>query len=324
MQNTPRNATLRQLQIFEAVARHGSFTRAAEALHLTQPSVSIQVKSLAEALGRPLFEQAGRRIHLTDVGRLLYDTCTELSALWSRFEAAVDDVGALRRGHLRVSVVTTAKYFLPKALGQFCRLHPGIEVELDVQNRDGILGRLRDNLDDFHIMSAPPTDWAIETEPLMGNPLVLIAPGDFRPPRGRFSLADLAGERFLLRETGSGTRMAVDEYLARHRIKLANRMTLGSNEAIKQAVAGGMGLAVLSRHALTEADLREVRLLPARDFPLAGVWHIVHWRDKHLSAAAQAFLDFLRDHAGVPSGANQSRNSRSKSAVSQCAKVFGR
>ena len=324
MQNTPRNATLRQLQIFEAVARHGSFTRAAEALHLTQPSVSIQVRSLAEALGRPLFEQAGRRIHLTDVGRLLYDTCTELSALWSRFEAAVDDVGALRRGHLRVSVVTTAKYFLPKALGQFCRLHPGIEVELDVQNRDGILGRLRDNLDDFHIMSAPPTDWAIETEPLMGNPLVLIAPGDFRPPRGRFSLADLAGERFLLRETGSGTRMAVDEYLARHRIKLANRMTLGSNEAIKQAVAGGMGLAVLSRHALTEADLHEVRLLPARDFPLAGVWHIVHWRDKHLSAAAQAFLDFLRDHAGVPSGANQSRNSRSKSAVSQCAKVFGR
>ncbi|MFM9981484.1 MAG: LysR substrate-binding domain-containing protein, partial [Burkholderiales bacterium] len=156
------------------------------------------------------------------------------------------------------------------------------------------------------------------------NPLVLIAPGDFRPPRGRFSLADLAGERFLLRETGSGTRMAVDEYLARHRIKLANRMTLGSNEAIKQAVAGGMGLAVLSRHALTEADLHEVRLLPARDFPLAGVWHIVHWRDKHLSAAAQAFLDFLRDHAGVPAGANQSRNSRSKSAVSQCAKVFGR
>lgn len=324
MQNTPRNATLRQLQIFEAVARHGSFTRAAEALHLTQPSVSIQVRSLAEALGRPLFEQAGRRIHLTDVGRLLYDTCTELSALWSRFEAAVDDVGALRRGHLRVSVVTTAKYFLPKALGQFCRLHPGIEVELDVQNRDGILGRLRDNLDDFHIMSAPPTDWAIETEPLMGNPLVLIAPGDFRPPRGRFSLADLAGERFLLRETGSGTRMAVDEYLARHRIKLANRMTLGSNEAIKQAVAGGMGLAVLSRHALTEADLREVQLLPARDFPLAGVWHIVHWRDKHLSAAAQAFLDFLRDHAGVPSGANQSRNSRSKSAVSRSAKIFGR
>ena len=150
-----RNATLRQLQIFESVARHGSFTRAAEALHLTQPSVSIQVKSLAETVGRPLFEQAGRRVHLTDVGRLLYDTCTEFSALWSRFESAVDDVGALRRGHLRVSVVTTAKYFLPKALGQFCRLHPGIEVELDVQNRDGILGRLRDNLDDFHIMSAP-------------------------------------------------------------------------------------------------------------------------------------------------------------------------
>ncbi len=295
-----RNATLRQLQIFEAVARHASFTRAAEVLHLTQPSVSIQVKSLAESVGRPLFEQSGRRVRLTDVGRLLYDTCTEFSALWSRFEAAVDDVGALRRGHLRVSVVTTAKYFLPKALGQFCRLHPGIEVELDVQNRDGILGRLRDNLDDFHVMSAPPRDWPIEAEPLMENPLVLIAPADFAPPRGRYSLADLAGERFLLRETGSGTRMALEEYLARKRIRLANRMTLGSNEAIKQAVAGGMGLAVLSRHALTESDLREVRVLKAQDFPLGGVWHIVHWRDKHLPAAAQAFLGFLRTHAVRP------------------------
>lgn len=300
MRNLPRNATLRQLQIFEAVARHASFTRAAEALHLTQPSVSIQVRSLADAVGRPLFEQSGRRVQLTEVGRLLYDTCTEFSALWSRFEAAVDDADALRRGRLRVSVVTTAKYFLPKALGQFCRLHPGIDVELDVQNREGILARLRDRLDDFHVMSVPPLDWAIEAEPLLENPLVLIAPGDFAPPRGRFSVADLAAHRFLLRETGSGTRMAVDDYLSRHRIKLPNRMTLGSNEAIKQAVAGGMGLAVLSRHALTESDLSEVQVLKARDFPIAGLWHIVHWRDRHLSAAAQAFRGFLRSHAPQP------------------------
>jgi len=288
-----RHLTLRQLEIFEVVARLSSFTRAAEVLHLTQPSVSMQVKSLAQAVGHPLFEQAGRQIHLTSQGRALFETCSELSALWSRFEARVDDVAKLRRGHLRISVVTTAKYFLPKALGLFCRQYPGIEVELDVQNRDGILARLRDNLDDFHIMSMPPRDWAIEIEPFLDNPLVLIAPADFKTPRGPFSLNDLGAERFLQREEGSGTRMVVDEYLVQKRIRLPRRMTLGSNEAIKQSVAGGMGLAVLSRHAITTADLAELRLLKARDFPLQGVWHIVHWQGKRLSATAEAFHDFL-------------------------------
>lgn len=294
-----RNVTLRQLEIFEAVASHASFTKAAEVLHLTQPSVSIQVKSLAESIGHALFERVGRRIRLTGVGRELYDACRELSALWSNFESRIDDLGALKRGHLRVSVVTTAKYFLPKALGLFCRRYPAIEVELDVQNRDGVLARLRDNLDDLHIMSMPPGDLDIDAEPFLDNPLVLIAPPDFVPPRGAYGLGELAGQRFLLRETGSGTRMAIDEYIARKGIKLATRMTLGSNEAIKQAVAGGLGLAILSRHTLSASDLGEVRLLAPRDFPLHGVWHIVHWRDKRLSAAALAFRAFLREHAAL-------------------------
>lgn len=298
-----RQLTLRQLEIFEVVARLGSFTRASEVLHLTQPSVSMQVKSLAQAIGQPLFEQTGRQVHLTAPGRALYETCRELDALWSRFEAQVDDIGGLRSGHLRVSVVTTAKYFLPRALGLFCRQYPGIEVELEVQNRDGILARLRDKLDDFHVMSMPPPGWAIDAEPFLDNPLVLIAPPDFKPPRGPISLSDLAEQRFLLRETGSGTRMAFDEYVTRQRLPLTRRMTLGSNEAIKQAVAGGLGLAVLSRHALTRADLAEVKLLKVRDFPLHGVWHIVHWHGKPLSAAAAAFRDFLREFAKAESSA---------------------
>ncbi len=295
--------TLRQLQIFEAVARLGSVTRAAQLLHLTQPAVSIQLKALTEAVGRPLTEPVGRGLRLTQAGRDLHETCRELAAAWSRFEARLDDEAALRRGLLRVSVVTTAKYFLPRALGQFVQLHPGIEVELEILNRDGVLARLRDRLDDLHIMSAPPADWAVEARPFLDNPLVVIAPRAYQAPRQRLELRHLAGERFLLREPGSGTRMAVDEQLARERVGFARRMVVGSNEAIKQAVAGGLGLAIVSRHALSEADLPELRILPVRGFPIRRAWHVVHWSEGALSAPAHAFREFLAEFAAAHRGA---------------------
>ena len=294
--------TLRQLEVFEAVARLGSVTRAAEALHLTQPAVSIQMKSLAEAVGHAVTTPAGRGLRLTQAGRDLYETCRELSAVWSRFESRLDDEAALRRGTLRVSVVTTAKYFLPKALGQFVQLHPGIEVELEIQNREAVLARLRDRLDDLHIMSAPPLEWAIDAHPFLDNPLVVVAPRAFRPPRDPLGLADLSGERFLLREPGSGTRMALDEFLARQRVSLGHRMVVGSNEAIKQAVAGGLGLAILSRHAVSDADLPELKILEVRGFPILRSWHIVHWHDMRLSAPAEAFRDYLGEFAAAHRG----------------------
>jgi DNA-binding transcriptional LysR family regulator len=294
--------TLRQLEIFEAVARAESVSRAAETLHLTQPAVSLQLKTLAEAVGHRLTEPVGRRIRLTQAGRDLADACRELAAVWSRFEARLDDVAALRRGRLRVSVVTTAKYFLPKALGRFVQLHPGIEVELEIQNRDGVLERLRERLDDIYIMSAPPQDAAIEAESFLPNPLVVYAPRGFAAPPNA-TLQDLAKERFLLREPGSGTRMAVDEHLARLRVALPNRMTVGSNEAIKQGVAGGLGLAILSRHAFSEADLPEIRILDVKGFPIEREWHIVHWRDQKLPAAADAFRRYLLEHAAELRGA---------------------
>ena len=291
--------TLRQLEIFECVARLESVSRAAESLHLTQPAVSLQMKSLSAAIGQRLTEPIGRRIRLTQAGRDLAEACRELAAIWSTFEARLDDVAALRRGRLRVSVVTTAKYFLPKALGRFVKQHPGIEVELDVQNREGVLGRLNERIDDLYVMSAPPRHPAIDAEPFLGNPLVVIAPRDFRAPRAAPSLADLAGERFLLREAGSGTRMVVDEHLAREGVQLAQRMTVGSNEAIKQAVAGGLGLAVVSRHALSAADLAEIKVLRVRGFPIEREWYVVHWHDQRLSAAAEAFRRYLLESAAV-------------------------
>ena len=300
------HVTLRQLEIFEAVARAESVSRAAENLHLTQPAVSLQLKSLAEAIGHRLTEPAGRRIRITQAGRDLAEACRELAAVWSRFEARLDDVQALRRGRLRVSVVTTAKYFLPKALGRFVGLHPGIEVELEIQNRDGVLARLRERLDDIYVMSAPPSDPAIEAEPFLPNPLVVLAARNLAAPRNG-SLRDLVKERFLLREAGSGTRMAVDEHLAELRLSLPNRMTVGSNEAIKQAVAGGLGIAILSRHALSEADLAEIRVLEVEGFPIEREWHIVHWRDQTLSAAAEAFRQYLREHAAELRGGFESK-----------------
>lgn len=295
--------TLRQLEIFESVARLGSVTRAAESLHLTQPAVSIQMKSLADAVGRPLTEPVGRGLRLTQAGRDLYETCRELSAAWSRFESRLDDEAALRRGLLRVSVVTTAKYFLPRALGQFVQLHPGIEVELEILNREGVLSRLRDRLDDLHVMSSPPTEWAVAAQPFLDNPLVVVAPRAFQQSHRRLELRHLAAERFLLREPGSGTRMAIDEHLARERVTLPRRMVVGSNEAIKQAVAGGLGLSILSRHALSDADLPELRILPVRGFPLRRAWYIVHWSEGELSAPARAFRGFLAEFAAANRGA---------------------
>ena len=308
------HVTLRQLEIFEAVARAESVSRAAESLHLTQPAVSLQLKTLAEAIGQPLTEPAGRKIRITQAGRDLAEACRELAAVWSRFEARLDDVAALRRGRLRVSVVTTAKYFLPKALGRFVQLHPGIEVELECQNRDGVLERLRERLDDIYVMSAPPHDAAIEAEPFLPNPLVVCAPRAFSAPKYP-ALQDLAKERFLLREPGSGTRMAVDEHLARERVALPNRMTVGSNEAIKQAVAGGLGLAILSRHALSAGDLSEIRILEVKGFPIEREWHIVHWRDQKLSAAAEAFRRYLREHAAELRGSVPQRRRARKAAA---------
>lgn len=305
--------TLRQLEIFEAVARMESVSRAAETLHLSQPGVSLQMKSLAQAIGKPLTEPVGRRIRLTQAGRDLAETCRELAAVWSRYEARLDDEEALRHGRLRVAVVTTAKYFLPRALGLFVKAHPGIEVEMEVQNREGVLARLKERLDDMCIMSAPPSDPALQAEPFLDNPLVVIAPRAYRAP-AHATLKSLAKERFLLREPGSGTRMAIDEHLVRERVALSNRMTVGSNEAIKYAVAGGLGLAILSRRSLSEDDLAEVKILNVRGFPIERSWFVVRWRDQHVSAAAEGFHSHLLAYAAGLRGAPAARTARAARA----------
>ncbi len=289
-----RHLTFRQLETFATVARLGSFSRAAEALHLTQPAVSIQVRQITESIGLPLFEQSGREIRLTAAGQELLRTARELDDSWNRFESAVDALKGLKKGRLRVALVTTAKYFLPRMLGAFCQRYPDIEIELEVANRARIIERLRANEDDLYIMSFPPEELDVVATPFLDNPLVVVAPAAYPLPAGPLSLAALAPHPFLLRETGSGTRKAVDRHLAANGLTLKVKLALGSNEAIRDLVASGMGLAILSRHVLGEHPEQEgLRILEVAGFPLQQPWSVVHLRQKILSLPAHAFMDEL-------------------------------
>ena len=285
------NITFRQLRLFQALADTGSVSAAARALHVTQPTASMQLKEVSQAVGLPLYEVIGKKVHLTDVGKELAATARDMTQSWASFEQSVDAVKGLSRGKLRVAVVSTAKYFVPRLIGSFCKQHPAIDVALEILNRDGVVKRLRENLDDLYIMSMPPADMALHDEVLMPNPIVVIAPmADPLAKSPRLSLKDLAGRRFILREPGSGTRMAADQHFRQQRFQPDVRLELGSNEAVKESVAGGLGIGVLSRHALHGLDKENgVRVVDVQGFPLPSAWHMVHHAGQKLSPVALAF-----------------------------------
>lgn len=289
-----RRITFRQLETFAMVARLGSFTKAAEALHLTQPAVSLQIRQIVNVIGLPLFEQNGREIVLTAAGEELQNAVRNLDDVWDRLESALDALKGLKRGRLRVSLVTTAKYFLPRMLGAFCQRYPEIDIELEIGNRNQIIERLRGNCDDLYVMSYPPENIDIVSTPFLDNEHVVIAPSNHWAVGKRVTLEALRQEPFLLREPGSGSRHAIDHYLESSRQSLNVRLALASNEAIRELVVSGMGLAVLSRHSLGDAAARgEIAILEVEDFPLRQPWSIVRLRSKVLSLPAQAFMEAL-------------------------------
>lgn len=293
------NVTFRQLRLFLALAETGSVSGAARAMHVTQPTASMQLREITDSVGLPLYEVVGRRVHLTNAGVELARTARAMAAEWDAFGQKVDGMKGLTRGRLQVAVVSTAKYFIPRLLGAFCQKHPQIDISLEVLNRDGVVARLRDNLDDFCIMSMPPADLEIEDDVFLPNPLVMIAPAAHPLAKAAsVELELLKGERFILREPGSGTRMATDRHFSRLRFRPSRRMELGSNEAIREAVAGGLGVAVVSVHALGDEPTRQgVAVLSADGFPIPSNWHIVHQRGKRLSPIAQVFREHLMSQA---------------------------
>ncbi|MFA9460890.1 LysR family transcriptional regulator [Thiohalorhabdus methylotrophus] len=296
-----RKVTLRQLKIFESLARHGSVTRAAEELYLTQPTASMQVKKLSDAVGMPLFEQIGRQLHLTEIGRDLYETCQEIFGSLERLEMRVADMEGLKRGTLKLAVVTTAKYFAPRVLGHFKQRYSGIQVSLKVSNRERILERLAANEDDIYIMGQKPAeDFEVEAVPIAPNPLVVMA-SSAHPlaEQARIPLERIAEEPYIAREEGSGIRESARQLFASHGLQPNIIMELSSNEAIKHAVAGGLGVSVLSLHSLTlEGSEGPVIVLDVEGFPIARYWYAVYPKGKKLSVVAQSFLEFMVEEGG--------------------------
>jgi len=290
-----RRLTLHQLAIFAVLARHQNMTRAAAELHMTTPALSIQVKQMAESIGVPLHEQIGRRLYLTEAGRKVEAAARDVLQRLDELGTELAELEGLERGSLKLAIITTAKYFVPRLLGEFCRLHPGIEVALEVSNRDQCLARLRQNLDDLTIMGQVPEGLGVEAVPFMDNPLVVIAPAD-HPMAGkkRIDPKRLAGEPFIMREQGSGTRRVTEQFFEQHGISVKTRMTLGSNEAVKQAVAGGLGLAVLSQHTLTlDESSGAFAVLDVKGFPLLRKWYAVYPKGKRVSAVTRAFIEHI-------------------------------
>lgn len=288
------NLTLRQLQVFESTARHLSLSRAAAELHLSQPGVSMQIKKLSEAVDTSLIEQVGKKIRLTEGGHELAKAAREIFATLDRFEASLAELTGLKKGRLRLMVITTASYIAPRLLGEFSRLYPGIEVSLSVTNRERVLADMAEYVNDLYFLGQPPADLDVVAWPFMDNPLVVVAPPDHPLAAARnIPLERVAREPWLMREVGSGTRMAVERLFAAHGLDMYIRMELGANEAIKQAILAGLGISVLSRHSLALYAPDRFAILDVEGFPIRRKWYAVHPAGRQPSAATRAFLDFL-------------------------------
>jgi LysR family transcriptional regulator, low CO2-responsive transcriptional regulator len=291
--------TLRQLQVFEKVANHLNYSRAAKELFLSQPAVSMQIKQLETSIGLPLFEQMGKKIFLTEAGRELFHYARNIAQQLAEMEAVFEEMKGLGHGKLTLSVVNTANYFTPQLLAKFCQRHPDINVILQVANRDAVLKQLADNNTDLAIMGQPPDGMDISAESFLDNPLVVIAAPDHPLAKLKhINFSRLAEETFLSREKGSGTRSAMERVFAQHKIQPRISMEMETNEAIKQAVQAGMGLGILSLHSIElELETKRLAMLHVEHFPLVRHWFVAHRSNKRLSSAALAFKEFLLTEA---------------------------
>ncbi|MEJ8835627.1 LysR substrate-binding domain-containing protein [Ramlibacter sp. AN1133] len=293
-----KHGTLPQLRVFEASVRLGCFARAAEELHMAPPTVSAQIRKLTDTVGAPLFEQVGRRIYPTETGRRLHDSCDDVFRALAAFEETLGELRGLGAGQLRIAACTTARHFLPRLLGAFVQRHPAIATCLHIHNHAGLLERLARNEDDLYLFADAPRERELVVQTVLANPLVVFARAG-HPLAGcsRIPLARLAGEPFLVREPGSGTRAAALAVFAARGLAPRIRMELGSNEAIREAILAGAGVAVLPRHLLgVQPEPPGLVCLDVEGFPRESVWQFAYPIGKRLPPAARAFMDFARVH----------------------------
>ena len=293
-----KDATVRQLQIFDAAARTLSFSRAAEVLRLTQPAVSMQIRQLEHFAGVPLFERSGRRLHLTDAGEELMQHARAVLRALDGADEAFAAMKGLRGGRVKLAVVSTAKYFAPRLIARFLQAHPGVNVRLQVDNRDAVVRTLAGNDVDLALMGRPPGELDLVAAPFAEHPHVVIAPPDHPlARRRRVEVEALAAETFLVREVGSGTRTAMERFFQERGVPLRVGMEMPSNETIKQAVMAGLGLSFISLHTIAlELAAGALAVVNAPGLPVVRKWYVLHRKEKRLSPAAEAFRDFVVEH----------------------------
>ena len=289
------HATFRQLEIFAFVAKHLSFTRASELLHLSQPAVSMQIKQLEHLVGMPLIEKVGKKLYLTEAGKVMRDHAEKILSSQRALEETIAKLSGAEKGHLNLTVPETANQFVTLVLAQFCKQHPGMSFHLEIHNRAGLLDCIKENSADLIIMGQTPDEMELVTKPFMKNPLVIIAPPDHELSGERnISFKELLSYKFVVRERGSGTRIAMQRFFSEQGIQLKTAMEMPNNEAIKQAVAAGLGLGIVSLHTLQqELALKQVTILQVEKMPIMRFWYIVHHKHKILSPAMTLFINFV-------------------------------
>ncbi|MGD2119148.1 MAG: LysR family transcriptional regulator [Chromatiales bacterium] len=289
------NPTIRQLKVFQAVAQASSFTRASEQLHLSQPAVSLQVKQLEDNVGMALFERIGKKVFLTEAGEAIYDCSKTISEILSDTDEIIDNLKGLRRGRLNIAVATTASYFVTRMLAEFAKTYPEITVSLDVTNRQSLLQQLERNERDLVIMGEPPKDRDLKSQAFMDNPLIVIAhPGHPCANRKKVPISELKNQHFVSRESGSGTRAAIQRFLNAKGVEFDFTMEMTSNEAIKQAVAAGLGLGIVSKHTVElELSSGKLVMLDIDAFPIMRHWYVVSRAGKTLSPIARLFQSYV-------------------------------
>lgn len=290
-----KNATLRQLKVFETAARHSSFTRAAEELHLTQPAISAQIRELQGHAGLPLFERLGRRLHLTAAGREMLIQSRTILGQFREAEEAMSRLRGIAGGTLSIAVISAGDYFFPRLLAAFAARHPGVRLDLAVHNREGLLRCLDENLADLAVMVRPPPDDDTVAVPFAPHAYVVVAsPAHALVGKSRIPVTRVLAEPFVIRERGSDTSNAMRAALGENYGRLEIAMEIASNETIKQAVIAGLGLSFLSAHAVAlEREVGRLAVLDVVGFPAKGHWYVVHRRTKRLPPVAAAFRDFL-------------------------------
>ena len=296
-QQSNRQPTIRQLQLVQALARYHSLSVVAEKLHISQPSVSIQLKNLSELIGLPVYQMLGRKLELTDAGKAVLNSANQIFQTLGNLKTDIDNLQGVVTGTLSISVVTTAQYFLPVLLAAFAKHYPQVDVKLEIGNRNKVYARLADKLDDFYLFGQIPQNVEVIETPFLDNELVVIAPERHELTlTPNITLARLSHYPFILREEGSGTREATIDLFKQHGFELREKMTIASGEAIKQSVAAGLGLSVVSRHSLEFGIIPGLKILKVEHFPIKSKWRLVQNVSRKPTILAQAFQQFMLDN----------------------------